>query len=433
MPAIVIIGGQWGDEGKGKLIDALSPQFDFVVRYQGGANAGHTLQAGQNKLVVHLIPSAVLHPHVRCVISAGVALDIFFLCEEIQHLKRAGHLLNNRQLLISEAATVLLPVHRQLDQAREERAGRLKIGTTGKGIGPAYESRVSRKALVFGDLFEDDSILLEKLKIQLEELNFLLSRFYGKEPVSAQQILGQIKNCRDVLEPYRCRDSSLLLSQALEKGRKVLFEGAQGSLLDWLYGSYPYVTSSSTLAGGALPCSGLGFHHFKKTIAVVKAYTTRVGEGPFPTECLKDPAGSYLQEKGGEFGATTGRKRRCGWLDIPALKYSLRLNGAKSIALTKLDVLSGLERIKACVAYQTEGEKEADFLQALRNGGKIKPLYKVFKGWSEDLSRIQSLKQLPAEAKEYIDFISSELNTPIDVISLGPSREQILGIENLAL
>ena len=320
MSALVVIGSQWGDEGKGKLVDILSSKADFVVRYQGGANAGHTLKVGEEELVVHLIPSAVFHPEVKCLIAAGVALDISALCEEIQTLQKLGKLKNDNQLLISDSATLLLETHKQLDQAREEWAGKRKIGTTGKGVGPAYESRAARKALLFADLFEEDSFLLQKLEAQFQESNVLLSELYKKEPVSPKQIFDQIKRYRDILKPYRCRDMSLLLDTALRQNKKILFEGAQGALLDLFHGTYPYVTSSSTLSGGALASSGLTFHQFSEVLAITKAYTTRVGAGPFPTECSETPSGSHLQEKGGEFGATTGRKRRCGWLDLPGFK-----------------------------------------------------------------------------------------------------------------
>ena len=395
MPAVVVIGSQWGDEGKGKLIDFFSSQVDFVVRYQGGANAGHTLKVKGQELIVHLIPSSVFHPKVKSVIASGVALDLSTLCEEIQNLKKIKKLKSDSQLLISDSATLLLDSHKQLDQAREGSANQTKIGTTGKGIGPAYESRASRKALIFSDLFEEESFLLAKLEEQTRESSFLLSKMYNQKPIFAKEILQKIKQYREVLKPYRCSDVSLKLSQALDRGKKVLFEGAQGSLLDPLHGTYPYVTSSSTLAGGVLSSVGLGFKHFKKVLAITKAYTTRVGEGPFPTECSQESAGRFLQEKGQEFGATTGRKRRCGWLDLPALRYIIRLNGVNSLALMKLDVLSGLEEIKICTAYKIGGETVKSLPAFLKDFQKVRPLYKTFKGWKKDLSLIQSEKELP--------------------------------------
>ena len=420
MPALVVIGSQWGDEGKGKLIDVLSAQADFVVRYQGGANAGHTLKVKKKEVILHLIPSAVFHPNVKALISGGVVLDLSALYEEIQSLKNGGTL--KQQLLISDSATLLLEQHKQLDQAREEKA--YKIGTTGKGIGPAYESRASRKALLFMDLFQSDAVLMDKLKEQLKEICFLLKNFYNKEPELIEKTFEKLKKYRELFKEYRCLDMPDLLYKALKSNKKVLFEGAQGSLLDLFHGTYPYVTSSSTLAGAVLSSCGLGFSHFTKTMAISKAYTTRVGEGPFPTECVDQPEGLYLKEKGNEFGATTGRQRRCGWLDLPALKYSARRNGASSLALMKLDVLSGLKEIKVAVAYQLGSKKIESFPIHLQNWSELKPIYKVFPGWKEDLSLLKSKKELPKPALDYVNFISQEMNLPIDIISVGPSRSQ---------
>ncbi len=430
MPALIVVGSQWGDEGKGKLVDILSSEMDFAVRYQGGANAGHSLNVEGKKIVVHLIPSAILHPHVQCLISGGIALDISALCEEIQNLKKMGKLQQDSQLLISQSATLLLDHHKQLDQAREAEAGPSKIGTTGRGVGPAYERRSARKALLFADLFEKDSVLLKKLKSEAQEVYALLSH-YGQTPPPIEKTFEKIKNCQNILRPYRCGNMPSLLWTALQKNKKILFEGAQGALLDLFYGTYPYVTSSSTLSGGALAYSGLGLHHFKKTIAVAKAYVTRVGSGPLPTECKKEPAGSHLLTKGKEFGATTGRKRRCGWLDLPALRYALRLNSAKSLALMKLDVLTGLKEIKICVAYQTKEGKTKSLLSSPSDFEKAQPIYKTFKGWREDLSQIRTQKNLPSAVKDYIHFISKELNIPIDWISVGPSRSQTINSKNL--
>ena len=424
MPAVIIIGAQWGDEGKGKLVDILSSQSDFVVRYQGGANAGHTLKVEKEEVVVHLVPSSVFHPHVKSVISAGVALDISTLCKEIHQLKQINKLKDDKQLLISDSATLLLDHHKLLDKAREKRV--VKIGTTGKGVGPAYECRASRKALLFSDLFQTDKILLEKLKEQMREFHFLLSGLYKKKSESPEEILNKIKNYRKFLKNYRCKDVSLLLYTALKENKNVLFEGAQGTLLDLFYGTYPYVTSSSTLAAGALASSGLGLNHSIHTLAVSKAYTTRVGKGPFPTECLDSPAGLHFQKEGAEFGATTGRKRRCGWLDLCALQYAIRLNGAHSLALMKLDVLSGLKEIKVCTAYKIEGNKIKNFPDIFKSHKKAIPIYKTFKGWMQNLSSIKNKTELPKEALEYIDFISHTLNIPIDILSVGPLRSQTL-------
>ena len=430
MPALIVIGSQWGDEGKGKLIDIMSSKADFVVRYQGGANAGHTLKVQGEQIIVHLVPSAVFHPKVKCLISGGVVLDLEGLCEEIQGLKKSGKLENDTQLLISDSATLLLDQHKQLDQAREEMAVKTKIGTTGKGIGPAYESRASRKALLFSDLFEKDQVLLHKLKEQFKETQYLLKNFYNKEPISVEQTFEKIKNYREVLKAYRCSDMSLLLDRALKQNKKVLFEGAQGTLLDLYHGTYPYVTSSSTLAGGVLSSCGLAFSQAPKIMAIAKAYSTRVGAGPFPTECSEDSfSGRHLHEKGREFGATTGRRRRCGWLDLPALKYAIRLNGADSLALMKLDVLTGLKEIKVCVAYQIESKVVEDF--PISDFSKVKPIYKSFKAWEEDLSFVKSKEELPSLALDYINFISQKVQIPIDIISVGASRSQTLCLDKI--
>ena len=426
MPAVVVLGSQWGDEGKGKVVDVFSEKADFVVRYQGGANAGHTLQVGGKQVILHLVPSGILHTSVCCVISTGVALDIETLCHEIQALRKSGFLANTKQLSISNSATLVLESHKKLDQAREQQARHEKIGTTGKGIGPAYESRASRKALVFSDLFQEKDELYKKLKSTLLEHNFLLEHFYKAPPVDVKNLLSRVLECREILRPFRCADSSLMIYEALKKEKKVLFEGAQGSLLDVFHGTYPYVTSSSTLAGGALVGVGIGPQSISKVLAITKAYTTRVGSGPFPTECSDSPAGQFLQKKGSEFGATTGRQRRCGWLDLPALKYAIRINGITNLALMKLDVLSGLEEIKVCTSYFLKGKSLSHFPPSYGDLEKCSPEYKTFPGWKTNLSSIKNEKDLPEEARNYIAFISKELQTPIDVISVGPGRMQTI-------
>lgn len=438
MPAVAVIGAQWGDEGKGKAVDVFSEKADFVVRWQGGANAGHTLRPqgpGGKEIILRLTPSGVLRPSVRCVISSGVALDAETLCDEVSALQKAGFLKDKRQLSVSDSATLALPSHKQLDQAREAAATTTasgKIGTTGKGIGPAYESRAARRALVFSDLFEPPDKLREKLAFALRETHFLLRKLYGQEPVSTEEELKRLLEKREPLRPFRCSDTSLLISDALRRRDKVLFEGAQGCLLDVFHGTYPYVTSSSTLAGGALAGAGLGPRSIDKALAVVKAYTTRVGSGPFPTECGEGTEeGRFLQEKGREFGAVTGRKRRCGRLDIPALKYALRLNSITGLAVMKLDVLSGLKEIKVCASYLLNGKKLSRFPTREEDLSKISPEYKTLPGWTEDLSGARSLRDLPKAARGYLDFISSELKTPVDVISTGPARSQTIWIRPL--
>lgn len=429
MSGIVVVGSQWGDEGKGKVVDVFSAQADFVVRYQGGANAGHTLVVDGKKTILHLVPSGVLHPNTTCIIATGVVLDIENLCVEITALKANGLLSNSAQLLISDSATVLLPYHRRLDVAREKAAGLEKIGTTGKGIGPAYEERAARKALLFGDLFQDDS-LRGKIEVALKEKNFLLEKFYNETPVSVDETIEVIKKAREVLAPYRCKDTSLLIHKALKTGKKVLFEGAQGSLLDLLHGTYPFVTSSSTLSGSAMIGSGIGPGTVSKVMGITKAYTTRVGSGPFPTEC-DDETGERMRTVGHEFGSTTGRSRRCGWLDLVALKYAIRLSGITNLALMKLDVLSGFDKIKVCRSYELDGQKITEYPVSPGDLQRVKPIYEEIPGWREDLTRARSMKDLPRYAQDYIHFIGSELATPIDVVSVGPGRDQTLWLKPL--
>ena len=431
MSVAVVIGAQWGDEGKGKAVDVFSSQADYVVRYQGGANAGHTLNVGGEEVILHLIPAGILHSGVSCVISAGVALDVVTLCDELKALEKSGRSVREGQLYISDSSTLLLSYHKKLDQARERFAGHDKIGTTGKGIGPAYEGRASRKALTFSDLFLEESVLFEKLYSTAREKNFLLEHFYKEEPVSIEALKTQLLDIREILRPYRCKDTSLRIYKAIQEGKKILFEGAQGSLLDILHGTYPYVTSSSTLAGSACTGVGVGPKVFGKVLAIVKAYTTRVGSGPFPTECENSDAGAYLQSKGKEFGATTGRRRRCGWLDLVALKYAIRLNGITNLALMKLDVLTGLEEIYVCTSYDLNGKKTEEYPTSSKDLENCKPNYKIFKGWTQDIRSARTQADLPKEANDYIDFISYEVKTPIDVISVGPSREETLWLNPL--
>ena len=421
MSAIIVIGSQWGDEGKGKAIDVFSAQADLVIRYQGGSNAGHTLNIKGQKKVLHLIPSGVFHPNVTCIISSGVVLDISTLVLEIQAIK-ANDKKQILNLLISDAATVLLNYHKILDQAREVQAKATKIGTTGKGIGPAYEDRASRKALLFADLFTNEDTLKTKLKQALAEKKFLIENFYKKPPISVEDSLEEILTLREELRPYRCSDTSAVIYQALKEKKKVLFEGAQGSLLDLLHGTYPYVTSSNTIAGAALVGSGIGPGLIHKVIAITKAYTTRVGEGPFPTECQEEE-GAFLQKEGKEWGATTGRTRRCGWLDLPALRYACRINGITQLALMKVDVLSTLKEIPICVAYTLKGQQISEFPQHSLELQACSPEYQILPGWQEDISEIRKYEDLPRACQNYIEFIQKKLQTPVDVISVGASRE----------
>ncbi len=429
MPGIIVVGSQWGDEGKGKVIDVFSAQADLVVRYQGGANAGHTLVVNGVKTVLHLVPSGILHAKAICIIAAGVALDVEEVMSEIRALKKADLLQNPEQLKISDSATVLLNYHRLLDAAREKDLGHEKIGTTGKGIGPAYEDRASRKAILFGDLFNRDQ-LKAKLDSSLKEKNFLLEKFYKVDPVDSEKLFSRLIEIAEELAPYRCKDASLMIHKALKGGKKVLFEGAQGTMLDLLHGTYPYVTSSSTLSGSACIGAGIGPNAVQKIIGITKAYTTRVGSGPFPTE-LDNALGERIRTEGAEFGATTGRPRRTGWLDLVALKYAIRINGITNLALMKLDVLSGHKEIEVCNSYKLDGAEIKELPTSPYELARIEPLYKTLPGWSEDITQVRSIQDLPQAARDYIQFIGNELATPIDVVSVGPGREQTLWIKPL--
>lgn len=429
MSATVVIGAQWGDEGKGKLIDVLAGKADMVVRFQGGSNAGHTLVVNGKKIVLHLIPSGILHEDKICLIASGVVVDIFGLTTEIKKLQSEGFKISPSQLLISDNATVLLPYHKALDQAREKALSEGKIGTTGKGIGPAYEDRAARRALVMSDLF-DSKNLLQKLEFVLAEKNVLLSKMYDQPEIKAKDIYDQIQTVVEDLRPYRTSDVSLMVAQKMKLGKRILFEGAQGTLLDIHHGTYPFVTSSSTVAGSGSISAGVGPHHLSKIVGVFKAYCTRVGSGPFPSE-LKDSVGERIQKEGHEFGSTTGRARRCGWLDLVALKYAIRLNGINSLAMMKLDVLSGHDQIGVVTGYKLNGEIINEFPTATDLVSKVEPVIEYLPGWKDDLTKIKNVKDLPRPAIEYIDYVSRHAGCPIDVVSVGPDREQTLWIKPL--
>lgn len=429
MSGIVVVGSQWGDEGKGKVVDVFSAEADYVVRYQGGANAGHTLIVDGQKTVLHLVPSGILHKNTKCIIGPGVVLDIQTVHDEIKALQDAGHITSPDQLMISELCTVIMPYHRMLDKAREEAAGHEKIGTTGKGIGPAYEDRASRKAILFGDLFYKDT-LRKKLELSLKEKNLLFEKCYNLPKADIDETLEQMHQLAELLEPYRCKDTSLVVATALKENKKVLFEGAQGTLLDLLHGTYPFVTSSSTIAGSACVGSGIGPTHLEKVVGITKAYTTRVGSGPFPTEQDND-LGQKLRDVGQEYGATTGRERRCGWLDLVALNYAIRINGITNIALMKIDVLSGLDEIKICTKYKVNGVETVNFPINVDDLNSIEPIYETFPGWAEDLTQATSFDEVPETCKKYVEFIQSQVETNIDVVSVGPGRNQTLWLKPL--
>lgn len=429
MASIVVVGAQWGDEGKGKLIDVFAEKADMVVRYQGGANAGHTLVVNGQKTVLHLVPSGILRPDTTCVIASGVVVDVFAIRDEIKQLKDSGYLQNSKQLMISDTAAVILPYHKALDAARESALSDNKIGTTGKGIGPAYEDRASRRAVLFGDLFDKES-LKAKVELALREKNFMLENYYKTTGFNVDELFQSLMEVAEDLAPYRIKDASLFINKNLKAGKRILFEGAQGTMLDIMHGTYPFVTSSSTLAANACTSAGVSPLSVQKIIGVFKAYTTRVGSGPFPTE-LKDEIGEKIQTDGREFGSTTGRSRRCGWLDLVALKYAIRVNGITNLAMMKLDVLTGHERIGVCTAYKLNGEIITDLPTSPYELEKVEPVIEWLPGWKEDLTKVKTLSDLPRPTTNYIDYLGSQLGAPIDVISVGPGREQTLWVKPL--
>jgi adenylosuccinate synthase len=429
MAGIVVVGAQWGDEGKGKIVDVFAAKADMVVRYQGGSNAGHTLVVNGQKTVLHLIPSGILHAETTCVIAPGVVIDPESLSVEIQKLKESNNLQNPKQLLISDSCTIILPYHKALDAAREKSLNNSKIGTTGKGIGPAYEDRASRRALVFGDLFDSEN-LKQRLELSLSEKNALLEKVYGEKTFSVDEMMTLLIKVAEQLKPYRCKDVSSVVHKQLKANRRVLFEGAQGTLLDLLHGTYPYVTSSATIAGSACIGTGIGPTSVSQVLGIFKAYTTRVGSGPMPTE-LKNEIGERIQSEGKEFGSTTGRARRCGWLDLVALKYAVRLNGITSLALMKLDILSGFDKIGICTGYKLDGELLTEFPTSAYELERVETVVEYIPGWKEDITKVTSLMDLPRAATNYIDFVGKQLGCPIDVISVGPGREQTLWVKPL--
>ena len=419
---VVVLGTQWGDEGKGKIVDLLTDQAEAVVRFQGGHNAGHTLVIEGEKTVLHLIPSGVLREGSRCLIGNGVVLCPEALLKEIGELEEKDVPVRER-LLISPACPLILPYHVALDSAREAARGKDKIGTTGRGIGPAYEDKVARRGLRLGDL-QDPERFAAKLKTVLEYHNFQLTQYYKAEAVDYQKVLDDTLEMATQLLPM-VADVTSILHEYRERGAKILFEGAQGSLLDIDHGTYPYVTSSNTTAGGTATGSGFGPLYLDYVLGITKAYTTRVGSGPFPTE-LFDSTGAHLAEKGHEFGATTGRPRRCGWFDAVALRNAVRINSVSGLCLTKLDVLDGLEEIQICMGYQdAAGNAVANPVDSDDYEG-LQPVYEVVPGWSESTIGAQSLEGLPANAQAYIKRIEEVVGAPIDVISTGPDRVETI-------
>jgi adenylosuccinate synthase len=424
MPAVVIVGAQWGDEGKGKVVDLYTEHADVVARYGGGANAGHTLVVDGQTLVTHLIPSGVLRPGVVCVLGEGMVVDPKTLIEEIDGCKERGLLADDRDLVIAERAHVILGYHRDLDRLREARAG--AIGTTRRGIGPAYEAKVARRGVRMGDLIRPER-LRAVLERNLDEVNPSLERL-GGQPYTVDALLTEATAYGERLARY-LGDAGRVVHEAMKQGKSVLFEGAQGTLLDVDHGTYPFVTSSSTIAGGACIGLGVGPTQINAVVGIAKAYTTRVGGGPFPTELL-GADGDRLREKGGEYGATTGRPRRCGWLDIPALRLAVRMNGLSGVALTKLDVLSGIKPLQVCVGYRLDGHVLDELPLDEDDIVRAEPVYETADGWSEDTSQIRDLEDLPAGARRYLRRIEDLLGIPLCLVSVGPNRAETIVLKN---
>jgi len=422
MSNIVVFGSQWGDEGKGKIVDMLAADSAAIVRFQGGNNAGHTLVVGGEKCILHLIPSGILHPGKICLIGNGVVLDPEVFLREIDTLAAKGLDVSPARLMVSKKAHVIMSYHRALDSAREgSRSKGAKIGTTGRGIGPCYEDKMHRCGIRACDL-ADPELLREKIKSALEEKNVLFAKLYGCEPMDPEQVFQELLPFAERLRPY-LGDVSTAIEQAVAGGGTVLFEGAQGTHLDIDHGTYPFVTSSTTVSGDAASGSGCSPRMLERIIAIVKAYTTRVGGGPFATELL-DATGDYLQEKGGEFGATTGRRRRCGWLDLVVLRESARLNGPTELAVTKLDVLSGLKELKICVEYEYRGGR-INYPPQEQNGmAYVTPVYETLPGWTEDITGVTSFAGLPKNAQAYLERMEELSGVPIGLVSVGPDRSQ---------
>jgi adenylosuccinate synthase len=423
VPATILVGTQWGDEGKGKATDLLAAETDFVVRYQGGNNAGHTVLAGGQLLKLHLIPSGILYPHVTTVIADGVVIDPGVLLEEMDALRARG--IDPSHLVISGNAHVIMPYHRELDRLTERYLGKHGLGTTKRGIGPAYADKAARIGLRMQDL-TDPKIFRQKLEVVLKEKNLVLTKVYNRLAFEPERIAEEYLAYGERLGPH-IADTSGLLYRALREGKRVILEGAQGTLLDLDHGTYPFVTSSNPVAGGALVGSGLGPKEVGAVIGVTKAYVTRVGSGPFPTED-EGKAGRHLGERGHEFGTTTGRARRCGWFDAVLLRYAARVNGLTELFLTKLDVLSGLSPIRICTAYRYQGEEFEDFPPHQSIFHKAEPVYEESEGWSEDIGDMESYEALPVAARGYVERISQLSGIPVSHLSVGPSREQTLRV-----
>jgi adenylosuccinate synthase len=429
---IVVIGAQWGDEGKGKIVDLLTDKFDVVARYQGGHNAGHSVYIKNKSFILRLLPSGIIHQDKICVLGNGMVIDPKAFFEEVEQMQAQGISITPERLKVSSRAHLIMPYHRVLDHTSEERLGNEKIGTTLRGIGPAYEDKAGRRGIRIADALVPE-VLKQKIERNLEEANRIIV-LYGREPLRSDEIFNEISALIERLKPYVC-ETWAFIADAKRKGKKILLEGAQATLLDVDHGTYPFVTSSNPTAGGA--CIGLGIppHHITGVLGIVRTYTTRVGEGPFPTEMINDEEeiANLIRQRGNEYGSVTRRPRRCGWFDAVATRYAAQLNGFDSIALTKLDVLDALDEIKVCIGYELDGKIIDNFPASTYDLRRVKPIYETLKGWKTDTSSITDFENLPENAKRYIEFLCESVGVKIDLISTGPERDQTIILEKSIL
>lgn len=428
MANVVVVGTQWGDEGKGKIVDLYAEDADVIARFQGGNNAGHTLVVKGVQTILHLIPSGILHNNKICIVGNGVVVDPKVIIQEIDELKNRQLLPHDTKLFVSENAHIIMPYHRRLDIARESKKGGKKLGTTGRGIGPCYEDKVARIGIRLCDLLDDETFR-EKLKRNVEVKNFFLTEYFKEEPVDEEAIYNEYRKYADRLRQY-VADTSMIINEEIEKGKNILFEGAQGCHLDIEHGTFPFVTSSSTVAGNACCGTGVGPTKIGSVVGICKAYTTRVGEGPFVTE-LTDDIGNRIQEVGKEFGATTGRKRRCGWLDMVLIRQSVRVSGITGIAITKLDVLTGIDKLKICIGYKTDGKEFTESIPSnLQTLAQCQPVYEEMDGWTEDISKARDIRELPTNARKYIERVEELAGVKAFLVSVGAGRNETIIVKN---
>jgi len=426
---IVIIGAQWGDEGKGKIVDLLADRFDIVARYQGGHNAGHSVYVGEKAFVLRLLPSGIIHEDSVCVLGNGMVIDPKAFFEEVDQMIAQGISITPERLKVSSRAHLIMPYHRALDHTSEERLGNEKIGTTLRGIGPAYEDKAGRRGIRVSDALSPE-VLKMRIERNLEEANRIIV-LYGQPPLYADEIFKEVSPLVERLRPFVC-ETSHFLSEAKKQNKKILLEGAQATLLDVDHGTYPYVTSSNPTAGGASVGAGIPPHHITGVLGIVRTYATRVGEGPFPTEMLdtEENMANLIRQRGNEYGSVTKRPRRCGWFDAVATKYAAELNGFNSVALTKLDVLDALDEIKVCVGYEIDGETVETFPAVSQDLQKIKPVYETLEGWKSETLGITKFEDLPTKARQYVEFLSNSINVEIGLISTGPERDQTIILQD---